>query len=42
MKQRENCPECGHQLHVGEHKFADGEFRIRYCKQCGYRSEKPE
>jgi len=36
---QENCPECGKNLHKGQHKFADGMFEIFYCKECGYRKE---
>ena len=42
MKFKENCPECKEKLHLGEHKFSDGVYKIRYCKKCGYRQEKPE
>jgi len=33
------CPECGHSLHKGQHKFSDGIFEVFYCKNCGYRKE---
>ncbi|MDO8643237.1 MAG: hypothetical protein Q7R76_06710 [Candidatus Woesearchaeota archaeon] len=36
------CPECKEKLHEGQHKFADGFYTIKYCKQCGFREEKPE
>ena len=35
----ENCPECHHALHQGEHKFDDGLFEVWYCKSCGFRKE---
>ncbi len=34
------CPECKHELHQGQHKFADGLFTVKYCKNCGFREEK--
>lgn len=42
MKEKHTCPECGSELHEGEHHFADGPFLVKYCKNCGFRSEKPE
>ncbi|MBT3262078.1 hypothetical protein HN992_03875 [Candidatus Woesearchaeota archaeon] len=41
MKQKEFCPECKSKLHKGDHKFSDGPYDVKYCKNCGYRSEKP-
>lgn len=42
MKSKEFCPECNKKLHEGEHKFSDGAYKVRYCKDCGYRQEIPE
>lgn len=39
---RHNCPECGEVLHEGEHHFDDGPYYVKYCKNCGYKTEKPE
>ncbi|HIG96314.1 TPA: hypothetical protein HA249_05510 [Candidatus Woesearchaeota archaeon] len=36
-----NCPECKHPLHEGQHRFNDGLYTVKYCKQCGFREEKP-
>ncbi len=41
-KEIHNCPECGDQLHEGQHKFDDGLFLVKYCKKCGFRAEKSE
>jgi hypothetical protein len=41
MKERTHCPECKEKLHEGQHKFSDGFYMVKYCKKCGYRSEKP-
>ncbi len=38
--ERTECPDCKKALHHGQHKFADGMFKVHYCKSCGYRSEK--
>ena len=35
------CPDCGAKLHEGEHRFKDGEYAVKYCKQCGFRKEVP-
>ena len=40
--ERKNCPECGNKLHEGQHKFIDGNYKVLYCKNCGYRNEIPE
>ena len=32
-KEIHNCPECGDQLHEGQHKFDDGLFLVKYCKK---------
>lgn len=42
MREKHICPECGHELHEGQHKFSDGLYFIKYCKNCGYKEEKPE
>lgn len=42
MKEIHKCPECGSILHEGQHKFDDGFYLIKYCKNCGFREEKPE
>jgi predicted nucleic-acid-binding Zn-ribbon protein len=42
MDNLEKCPECGNHLHEGEHKYPDGEYKIKYCKKCGFRSERPD
>ena len=39
---KDNCPDCGSKLHKGQHKFSDGYYEVIYCKECGFRSEKPE
>ena len=36
-----NCPECHKQLHEGQHKYVDGLFLVKYCKNCGFRKEIP-
>jgi len=36
-----NCPDCKDKLHVGQHKFSDGMYDVKYCKNCGYRDETP-
>ncbi|MFH1276519.1 MAG: hypothetical protein ABIH82_05390 [Candidatus Woesearchaeota archaeon] len=36
-----NCPECKHELHHGQHKFADGMYDVYYCKKCGFKKETP-
>ena len=36
------CPDCGSKLHEGQHKFTDGLYLVKYCKECGFRDEKPE
>jgi len=40
-KLRENCPNCKNILHKGQHKFNDGLYFIAYCKECGFKNEKP-
>lgn len=37
----DDCPDCGSSLHKGQHKFEDGFYFVNYCKQCGFRDEKP-
>ncbi len=37
----ENCPDCKKSLHSGQHKFADGMYNVKYCKDCGFRKEVP-
>lgn len=39
---KDNCPRCGKPLHKGQHKFDDGYYEVAYCKECGFRQEKPE
>ncbi len=34
-----DCPECHKPLHEGQHKYADGLFHVKYCKDCGFRKE---
>ncbi len=41
MKNPEKCPKCQSKLHQGEHKFSDGKYSVLYCKNCGFRLEKP-
>ena len=36
-----SCPECNKPLHQGQHRYADGLFEVRYCKECGFRKELP-
>jgi len=36
-----HCPDCKRTLHEGQHKFPDGYYTIKYCKECGFREEKP-
>lgn len=36
------CPECGHELHEGQHEFRDGFYMVKYCKNCGFKEEEPE
>jgi|TARA_Y100000310_G_C20127385_1_gene554258 hypothetical protein len=38
---KENCPDCDAKLHKGQHKFSDGLYDVAYCKECGFRTEKP-
>lgn len=38
---QKSCPECSHILHEGQHKYADGLFKVFYCKKCGFRKEVP-
>ncbi len=33
------CPDCKKPLHEGQHKYPDGIFLVKYCKDCGFRSE---
>ncbi|MBS3140220.1 zf-TFIIB domain-containing protein [Candidatus Woesearchaeota archaeon] len=35
-----HCPECQSKLHEGQHKFPDGIFVVKYCKNCGFREER--
>lgn len=37
----DSCPDCGSKLHKGQHKFSDGFYFVVYCKECGFREEKP-
>jgi predicted RNA-binding Zn-ribbon protein involved in translation (DUF1610 family) len=39
---KDNCPDCGSKLHKGQHRFSDGLYYVVYCKECGFREEKPE
>lgn len=41
MMENMQCPDCKKQLHKGQHKFSDGMYLVKYCKACGYRSERP-
>ncbi len=36
-----HCPDCKKHLHEGQHKYADGMFKVFYCKDCGFRKETP-
>tara|TARA_Y100000310_G_scaffold202483_1_gene202694 strand:+ start:31728 stop:31886 length:159 start_codon:yes stop_codon:yes gene_type:complete len=36
-----SCPDCPSSLHVGQERFKDGLYAVEYCKQCGFRFEKP-
>ena len=38
----DKCPNCNTKLHEGQHKFSDGYYKVKYCKNCGFREEKPE
>ena len=38
---QEKCPECKKDLHYDQHKFSDGMYDVWYCKDCGYKKEKP-
>lgn len=35
------CPDCKSKLHIGQERFKDGLFLVEYCKNCGFRLEKP-
>lgn len=34
-----HCPDCKKKLHEGQHHYADGMFKVQYCKGCGFRNE---
>ncbi len=36
------CPDCKKaKVHVGQEHFQDGLYLVEYCKECGFRAEKP-
>lgn len=36
-----SCPECHGKLHEGQHQYADGLFKVQYCKKCGFKKAEP-